>query len=58
MSLGVNKSQNHSNLSFSLKVHITSFSKKQISYDFNTILYPDDFSKIDHLIQKSCVSGF
>ena len=58
MSLGVNKSQNHSNLSFSLNVHITSFSKKQRLYDFNTILYPDDFSKIDHLISKSCVSCF
>ena len=39
-----------SNLSFSLIVHITSFWKRQRIHDFDTILYPEYFAKMEHLI--------
>ena len=45
-----------SSLSFSLKLHITSFSKWQRLHDYDTILYPEDFLKMDHLISKSLFS--
>ena len=42
-----------SKLSFSLKLHITSFSKRKRLHNYDTILYPEDFLKMDHLISKS-----
>ena len=43
-----------SNLSFSLKLLITSFFKRQRMHDFD----PEDFLKVDHLISNSLFSSF
>ena len=50
-SLHLDTRSNHllSNLSFSLKLNITSFFKKQRLHDF----YPEVFLRMDHLISKS-----
>ena len=47
-----------SKLSFSLKWHITSFSKKKRLHDFDTIQYSEGFFKMDHLISKYFFSSF
>ena len=47
-----------SNLSFPLKLHITSFSNRQRLYDFNIILCPEHFLKMNHLMSKSLLSSF
>ena len=47
-----------SNLSFSLIVHITSFWKRQRIPDFDTILYPEYFTKMEQLIWKSSSLSF
>ena len=41
-----------SNLSFSLKLHITSFSWRQRLHDFDKILYPEDFLHFQHILQQ------
>ena len=41
-----------------MKLDITSFFDRQSLYDFDTILYPEDFLKIDYLISKSLFWSF